>query len=126
MNLVDSSAWIEYLVDGPNAESWVEPIGAIDVLVVPTIVMTEVLRWAHAHSHDALLDQIESLLTRGLVVDLDPEIASQAARVGIAHRLPLADSIIYATAQRHDATVWTQDSDFEGLPGVRFFPKQPV
>ena len=70
MNLVDSSAWIEYLVDGPNAESWVEPIGAIDVLVVPTIVMTEVLRWAHAHSHDALLDQIESLLTRGLVVDV--------------------------------------------------------
>ena len=88
--------------------------------------MTEVSRWAHAHSADALLDQIESLLTRGLVVDLDPEIASQAARVGIAHRLPLADSIVYATAQRHDATVWTQDSDLEGLPGVRFFPKRPA
>jgi predicted nucleic acid-binding protein len=56
-------------------------------------------------------------------VELDAALALRAAALGLRHKLPLADSIIYATAQAAAATVWTQDSDFEGLPGVKFWRK---
>ena len=65
---------------------------------------------------------VASVLTSGRVVDLDSALAISAARLGVRHRIPLADSIVLATARRYSATVWTQDADFETLEGVRYRP----
>lgn len=62
-------------------------------------------------------------MQQGLVVELTSSLALSAARIGAEKKLPLADSIIYATAIDREATLWTQDADFEGLPGVRYFPR---
>ena len=71
---------------------------------------------------DAL--QAAALMQQGRVVDLDPPLALAAAKLGLDHKLPLADSIVYAVAQFVSGTVWTQDDDFEGLAGVKYFPKR--
>ena len=70
---------------------------------------------------DAL--QAVALMQQGTVVDLDATLAIEAASIGVAHKLPVADSIVYATALAAGAVVWTQDDDFDGLPGVEYFPK---
>ncbi len=123
MNVVDSSGWIEYLVGGHNAAVFATIVQASADLVVPTVVITEVGRWlrAEAASH-SLAPELLSLLFRGKVADLDTPLAVASIRPA-ERRLPLADSIIYATAQALGATLWTQDDDFEGLPGVEYRPK---
>ncbi len=123
MSVVDSSGWVEYLTAGPNADAFAAEIERADELIVPTIVLIEVRRWLLVHDRRADADEVTTLMSRGIVTPLDARIAKSAADLGIAHRLPLADSIIYATAQALDAMLWTQDRDFEGLPGVRYFPK---
>lgn len=69
--------------------------------------------------------QCVAVMQQGAVVDLDAALSIRAAALGMRHQLPLADSIIYATAQDAGATVWTQDADFEGLAGVRYWARQP-
>ncbi len=124
MNVVDSSAWLEYFAGGPNAEYFASAIEEIDALVVPTIVVYEVFRRVlQQRGEDAAL-QAAALLHQGKVVELDAALALQAARIGADKRLPLADSIVFATALQHDAILWTQDADFEGMPGVRYRPKR--
>jgi toxin FitB len=123
VNLPDSSGWLEYFADAPNARPFAAVIEGDEPVVVPTIVLFEVGRrvWQQ-RGEDAAISAMEAL-GRFPVITLDPELAADAVRVAITHRLAMADSIIYATAQRLGATVWTQDSDFEGLPGVRYLPK---
>jgi len=124
VNVVDSSAWLEYFAGGPNAEYFASAIEEIDALVVPTIVVYEVFRRVlQQRGEDAAL-QAAALLHQGKVVELDAALALQAARIGADKRLPLADSIVFATALQHDAILWTQDADFEGMPGVRYRPKR--
>lgn len=125
MNVVDSSGWLELLTDGPNAERFAAPLSEPDRLVVPAISIYEVFRKVlrERGEHEALT--VAATMRRGRVVDLDTSLALDAARLGLEHRLPLADSVIYATARRFDATVWTQDEDFDGLPDVRFIAKSP-
>lgn len=124
MNLVDSSGWIEFFVDGPNA-SWFEgPINETESLIVPTIALLEVYKYVlRARDREGAL-QVVANMRQGRVVELDEGIAIEAAELGAMHRLPLADSIIYATAARFEATLWTQDSDFEGLEGVEYRPRR--
>lgn len=123
MNLVDSSAWLEYFAAGPHARRFAPAIEAGDALLVPTIVLLEVTRKVmQQRGEDAGL-QAAALLHQGLVVPLDSGLALSAAKVGVEYKLPLADSIIFATAQQFNATLWTTDADFDGLPGVRFFRK---
>ncbi|MDY6816628.1 MAG: PIN domain-containing protein, partial [Pseudomonadota bacterium] len=57
-------------------------------------------------------------------VPLNSELAKDAAKFGVLHKLPLADSIIFATAQKFSAAIWTQDSDFEGLANVKYISKK--
>lgn len=122
MNVVDSSAWLEYFADGPNATYFAPAVEDASKLVVPSITILEVAkRVLQQRSRDAALDAV-ALMRRGRVVDLDMDLALEAARLGVEHKLPLADSVILATAQRHEATIWTQDSDFEGLPNVKYRP----
>ena len=124
MNLVDSSAWLEYFAAGPQAAQFTAVIEDVSRLVVPTIVLLEVTRRVmQRRSEDEAL-QVAAVLHQGRLVDLDSGIALDAAQLGVAHKLPLADSIVYATARQCGATLWTLDADFSGLAGVRYFPKR--
>jgi predicted nucleic acid-binding protein len=122
-NVVDSSGWIEYVDGGPNANAFEPAILAVDRLVVPTICLLEVFkRMLREKGEDAALD-VTGQMRQGLVVDLDADLALEAARLGNELKLPLADSVILATARRHSATIWTQDEDFEGIERVHFIPQ---
>jgi predicted nucleic acid-binding protein len=124
VNLVDSSAWLEYFGAGPQAGRFARVIENVESLLVPTIVVTEVCRRVmHQRGEDEGL-QVAALLHQGQVVDLDGALALSAAQLGIALKLPLADSIILATARQCRATIWTMDGDLQGLPHVRYFPKR--
>jgi len=121
MNVVDSSAWMAWFADERHAESYAAPIGDLEHLLVPSITLTEVFKsiFRQRDERSALLAIAH--MKRGRVIGLDESLAVDAAACGLQFKLPLADSIIYATALRYDALVWTQDGDFEGLEGVRYF-----
>jgi toxin FitB len=119
MNIVDSSAWLEYLSGSPRSIHFAEPIEATGRLVVPVIVIYELFKKIVRERGEQPALEVCGLLSQGQVVDVDAALAVSAARFN----LPLADSLIYATAQRFGATLWTQDEHFAGLPNVRFFPK---
>jgi toxin FitB len=124
MNVVDSSAWLEYFADGPNAAVFARPIESTRLLIVPTLSLFEVFkRVSQQRNEDEALRAI-AVMEQGKVVDLDRATALEAARLAIEHRIAMADSIMLATAQRHRATLWTQDADFEGLPGTEYHAKQ--
>jgi predicted nucleic acid-binding protein len=120
VNVVDSSGWLEYPADGPNADFFASAVEDVSRLVVPTICLLEVFKRVlqQRGENDAL--QAAALMQQGEVVDLDAGLALAAARLGLELKLPLADSVVFATACARDATLWTQDSDFEGLEGVRY------
>lgn len=123
MNLVDSSAWLEYFGAGPQVKQFARVIEDVESVLVPTIVLVEVCRRVMQQRGEDEALQAAALLHQGQVVDLDSGLALSAAQLGIAHKLPLADSIILATAKQFGATIWTMDGDFEGLPNVRYVPK---
>lgn len=124
MNVVDSSAWLEYFADGPNASYFSGPIEDTGRLIVPSLTLYEVFRRVLQQRDEGAALQAVALMQQGAMVDLDASIAMDAARRSLQHNLPMADSIILATAVAYEATLWTQDADFEGLPGVRFKPKK--
>jgi predicted nucleic acid-binding protein len=122
MNVVDSSAWLEYFSDGPNATSFARPIEATGTLLVPTLCLYEVFKRVCQQRDEDVALRAVAMMEQGTVVDLDRVTALEAARLSILHRLPMADSVVLATAQRHDAILWTQDADFEKVEGVRYVP----
>jgi toxin FitB len=126
MNVVDSSAWLEYFADGPNAEFFAPAIEDIVNLIVPTISIFEVFKRVLQQRGESDALQAVALMQQGRVVNLDASVALEAARISLDIKLPLADSIILATAQAHNAILWTQDSDFGGLPSVQYKPKIAV
>ncbi|HEY7769730.1 MAG TPA: type II toxin-antitoxin system VapC family toxin [Longimicrobium sp.] len=120
---MDSSGWLEYMTNGPNASAFAPSIEDMDRLVVPTISVSEVFRWVLRERGESDGLQAAALMQQGIVVELDSSLAMSAAKLGLAHKLPLADSVILATARAYGATLWTQDADFGGLPDVKFIPK---
>ncbi len=122
-NVVDSSAWLEYFADTKNSGNFVKPIEDTDWLIVPSIVVFEVYKkiLSYAGEENAMI--ILGALKAGTMVDFDEELAIIAANVQKEYSLPMADSIILATARFFNATLWTQDSDFKGIEGVKYFPK---
>lgn len=125
MNVVDSSGWLEYLADGPGADSFVAAIENADELIVPAICMAEVARVLTRERDEHTALQALALMEQSKVVEMDVSVMLGAACLGVEAKLPLADSIILATARAHDAILWTQDDDFKGLTDVRYFPKRP-
>lgn len=123
MNLVDSSAWLEYFAGTVNAELVAEAIEAVDQLLVPSVVLLEVTRRVMRQRGDDAALQVAAVMHQGRVVPLDGALALSAAQIGVAHSLPLADSIIYAAAKEFGATVWTFDAAFATLPEVKYFAK---
>lgn len=123
MNVVDSSAWLEYLADGPNASLFAPVIESPATLLVPTLSLYEVFkRVVQQRGEDAGL-QVVAMMEQGRVVDLDRGTAIEAARLSRLHGIAMADSVMLATASRHHAILWTQDQDFAGISGVRYFEK---
>jgi predicted nucleic acid-binding protein len=124
MNLVDSCGWLEYFAEAPNADFYAPAIEDVQKLIVPTICILEVFkRVLQQRNEDAALQAI-ALMHQGLIVDLTSNIALDAAKIGVQLKLPLADSVILATAHSHAAVIWTQDEDFKGIKGVRYIEKK--
>ncbi len=120
MNVVDSSGWLEYLANGKNAGFFAPPIEDPSRLVVPTLSLFEVFKRVLQQRGEPPALQAVALMHQGRVVALDATLALEAARLSALERLPLADSVMLATARSLGATLWTQDSDFQGREGVRY------
>jgi predicted nucleic acid-binding protein len=120
MNVVDSSAWLEYFASGPNASFFAKAIEETEQLIVPTLSLFEVFKRVLEQRGEGDALQAAAAMRQAMVVDLDTPIALQAATLSAEVRLPTADSIILATARSYDATLWTQDVDFKDLLGVRY------
>ena len=119
LNVVDSSGWLEYLTGSSRSRLFSAAIQDTQNLIVPVISVYEVVKRILRESADDDAKTAIQSMTQGRLVDIDLTLVLDAARYG----LPLADSLIYATAQRFEATLWTQDADFEGLPNVRYFAR---
>ena len=124
MNIVDSSAWLSYFAGDANAEVFSTPIENIDKLIVPSITITEVFKYILRQRGENMALEAIAHIQQGKVVSLDSSLAIDAAKYGIDYKLPLADSIIYATGQKFGALIWTQDVDFKPLEGVKYYPKE--
>ncbi len=124
MNVVDSSAWLEYFSDGLNANKFSNPLQDVNNLIVPTITIFEVFKVVLRERGEGDALQAISAMKQGTVIDLSPEIAMQSAKTSHELKIPMADSIILTTAQMYKAIVWTQDNDFEGLNGCKYFKKK--
>lgn len=124
MNVVDSSGWLEYLADGPNADFFAPAIQSLSTLIVPTLSLYEVFKriLQQRGENDAL--QAVALMQQGVVIDLTTPIALSAARISYDKKIPMADSIMLATARANGALLWSQDSDFENIVGVKYIAKK--
>lgn len=122
-DILDSSAWIECLEEGPNTIHFGPILLKLPHVIVPTIIITEVRKVTLRERNRIAADQVTQSMRSGIIVPIDEEIAVAAADLHILHKLPLADSLIYAITLARDATLWTQDDDFKDLPNVRYFPK---
>jgi len=123
MNVVDSSGWLEYFSKGGNAEFFSATIQDTENLLVPTISIYEVFKRILIQLDEVAALQSVGIMSLGITVDLTQEIAINAAKISNDLRIAMADSVILATARAHDATLWTQDVDFEGIKGVEYVCK---
>ena len=124
MNVVDSSGWLEYFGEGKNASFFAPAIEKVDQLIVPTICMYEVFK-----RMSSLLDEQEALravgvMSLGEVIELDRQLALNAAKIAREFKLALADSVILATSRANNATLWTQDEHFKGMEDVKYIEKK--
>ena len=124
MNLLDSSVWLEYLSEGPNASQYHEPFSDVSSILVPTICLYEVFKIVLRETDENKAIQSVALMKQGSVVDLTEDIAVMAAKFSSELKLPMADSVILSTARKYNAVIWTQDADFRNLTNVKFFPKR--
>lgn len=120
MNVVDSSGWLEYFADGPNADFFAFAIESVSELLVPTLSLYEVFKRVLQQRGEGNALQAVAVMIQGQVIDLDMDLALGAAKVSAERKLPMADSVMLATARAHGATLWTQDADFEEIAGVQY------
>jgi predicted nucleic acid-binding protein len=119
VNVVDSSAWLEYLADTPRAKHFAAAIEDTERLLAPALVLHEVCKKIRRERGEDAMLQVAAEMQSGALVPVDAQLALEAARLD----MPLADSLIYSTARRAGAAVWTQDQDIEGREGVRHIPQ---
>ena len=124
MNVVDSSGWLEYFVDGPNAGFFASAIEQTAELIVPTVSIFEVFKRMHQQRGDEAALQAVTAMMQGQVVELDSTLALSSAKLSDDLHIPMADSVILATAKAFNAELWTQDSDLQGIENVRFIGKK--
>jgi predicted nucleic acid-binding protein len=124
MNVVDSSGWLEYFADGLNADFFAPAIEDTLKLVVPTLSLYEVFKRVLQQRGEGDALQSVAVMIQGTVVDLDMDLALSAAKRSVDLRLPMADSVMLATAESQGAVLWTQDADFDGIQGVQYIPRK--
>ena len=122
MNVVDSSGWLEYFADGPNAKRYVDPLSDLSSLVVPVITIYEVFKVVLRESSENSALQAVAAMQRGRVIGVSAIVAMEASRLSLRLDLAMADSLILATARAYGCVIWTQDSDFQDIEGIRYFP----
>ena len=122
MNVVDSSGWLEYFADGPNAGFFAKAVENTRRLVVPTLSLYEVFKRVLKQRNEGDALQAVAIMQQGKVMELTSPLALAAARISLDLDMPMSDSVMLATARAWGATLWTQDADFENLPGVRYTP----
>lgn len=120
MNIVDSSGWLEYFAAGSNADFFREPIEDISNLIVPTISLYEVFKRVLQQRGESEALRAVAYMQSGRILDLTSTIALHTAKLSDNEKIPMADSIMLASARETDSILWTQDSDFEGMQGVRY------
>jgi predicted nucleic acid-binding protein len=120
LNLVDSSGWLEYFADGKIAKFYIQAIENTEELIVSTINLYEVYKKVLIERGENSALQAVALMQQAKVVSVTSSIAIMAAKLSCELKIPMADSLIYATARMYDAVVWTQDSDFKDLEKVNF------
>ena len=124
MNVVDSCGWLEYFSDGPNAGFFAGSIEDTEALIVPTVSLYEVFKRVLQQRDEGVALRAVAVMQQGSVIDLTPPLALSAARVSHDLRLPMADSVMLATARESGATLWTQDAGFAGIPEVRYIERR--
>jgi toxin FitB len=124
MNIADSSGRLAYFADEPNAGNFLPPLGASDSLIVPSVTIFEVFRVILRESGENEALQALVAMQKGKVADLTASLAIAASRLSLERQLPMADSIILATAQELKAIIWTQDSALKDISKVKYFPKK--
>ena len=124
MNVVDSSGWIEYFMNGVYAGYFASPIRDTENLIVPTICIYEVFKRVLLELGDNKALKTIGQMSLGAAVDLDRKIAMRAAQISLETKLAMADSIILATARIYAATLWTQDEHFKEIKSVRYIEKK--
>jgi toxin FitB len=123
MNVVDSSGWLAYFADEPNAKHFLTPLSDSALLVVPTLTIYEVFKVILRETSENEALHAAVAMQKGTVVDLTTPLAIAASKLSLEHNLPMADSLILATAQEFKAILWTQDSDFKNMKNVKYFPR---
>jgi predicted nucleic acid-binding protein len=124
MNVVDSCGWLEYFADGGNASFFAPALEATESLIVPSLSVFEVCKRVALLRGEQSARQAADFMARGEIVGLNADTALAAALYSAQHQLPLADSIILLTAHEHQATLWTQDIDLKGHPGVKYHARK--
>ncbi len=124
MNIVDSSGWLAYFADEPNAKHFITPLKDTVSLVIPSVIIYEVFKVVLRETSENEALQAAAAMQKGRVVDLTAMLAIAASKLSLEQGIPMADSIILATAKAFDAVIWTQDSDFKNIAGVKYFPKK--
>ena len=120
MNVVESSGWLEYFANGPNADFFAPAVESVSELIVPTLNLYEVFKRVLQQRGEGDALQAVAVMVQGTVVDLDMDVALGAAKLSIDLKLPMADSVMLATTRRYGATFWTQDAHFDGVQGVQY------
>ena len=123
MNIVDSSGWLEYFADSPQADFFTPAIEDSAQLLVPVICIYEVFKRIASQRGLNIAQTSIADMYHGQLVNIDDSMALSAAQISLETKLPMADSLILATARAYHATLWTQDEHFRGLPGVEYITK---
>lgn len=123
MVVIDSSVWIDWLVDGPTARQIGNLFDTPREIVVPTIVQLEVSKWLLRERTQQDAREFIGSTGQYRVITLGSSIALSAAGLHKRHKLATADAIICATALHMEADLLTCDAHFKDLPGVVFLDK---
>ncbi len=124
MNIVDSSGWLAYFADEPHAKHFHKPLNDPSSLVVPTITLYEVFKVVLRESTENEAIQAVAAMQKGTIANLTPSLAITASKLSLQHNLPMADSIILASAREFNASIWTLDADFKNIKGIKYFSKK--
>ncbi len=120
MILIDACGWIEFFTDGPLSGQYEKHFLDLSRIITPTIVLYEVFKKVRRERQEEEVLITVAQMQKTRIIELTAEIAFTAAEFGLKHRLPMADSIVYATARTAKAQVVTSDPHFEGLDNVMF------